>query len=95
MEKIYRDLETWVVASTVIVNQVQKLREKFQEELLIIITYLMMINLKTFEFAFTSGHKITGINASSIAEISGIPRATVIRKLRQASKMGLTEKDSN
>lgn len=96
--KYYGDLETWVVASTVIVNQVQKLREKFRGKGVFIDNNNLSNDdkfKKTFEFAFSSGHKITGINASSIAEISGIPRATVIRKLRQASKMGLIEKDSN
>ena len=50
---------------------------------------------KVYETAFSKGHEITGINASSISEISGIPRATVIRKLKQGMKMGVLEKDKN
>ena len=36
---------------------------------------------------------MTGINASSISEITGIPRATVIRKLKTTEKKGLLHKD--
>ena len=50
---------------------------------------------KVYETAFSKGNEITGINASSISEISGIPRATVIRKLKQGMKMGVLEKDKN
>ena len=35
-----------------------------------------------------------GINASSIADISGIPRATVIRKLRTMEKKGFVRRNS-
>ena len=36
---------------------------------------------------------ILGMNASSISEITGIPRATVIRKLRISEKKGMIHKD--
>ena len=36
---------------------------------------------------------IIGMNASSISEVTGIPRATVIRKLRITEKKGLLHKD--
>ena len=50
------------------------------------------------EGTLTSGQArpLIGIsNASSIAEITGIPRATVIRKLKYASKFGLLTRDKN
>ena len=39
--------------------------------------------------------KIIGINASSISEITGVPRATVIRKLKVVEKRGLIFKDKS
>ena len=38
---------------------------------------------------------VNAINASSISEISGIPRATCIRKLQKLIKLGLLVKDTN
>ena len=35
------------------------------------------------------------MNASSISEVTGIPRATVIRKLRITERKGLLHKDKN
>ena len=37
---------------------------------------------------------IIGMNASSISEITGIPRATVIRKLRISEKTGMIHRDN-
>ena len=50
---------------------------------------------RVYEFIFSNSDKIIGVNASSIAEITGIPRATVIRKLKYASKFGLLVRDKN
>ena len=49
--------------------------------------------LKWTKFIITSKEKIIGMNASSISEITGIPRATVIRKLKITEKKGLLHKD--
>ena len=38
--------------------------------------------VKWAKFIITSKEQVLGMNASSISEITGIPRATVIRKLR-------------
>ena len=45
------------------------------------------------DFIINSKVRVTGVNASSISEITGIPRATVIRKLRATEKKGLLHKD--
>ena len=49
--------------------------------------------LKWARFIIKSKEPIIGMNASSISEITGIPRATVIRKLRLTEKKGLLHKD--
>jgi predicted transcriptional regulator len=49
--------------------------------------------MKWAKFVITSKENITGMNASSISEVTGIPRATVIRKLRLTEKKGLLHKD--
>ena len=38
------------------------------------------------KYIFTDNHQETGVNAMSISDISGIPRATVIRKLNNLVK---------
>lgn len=96
--KYYGDLESWAVAGTVLTNQMHKIRDKYKGKGVIFDDekYTNEEKFKrTYELAFSKGHEIVGINASSVAEISGIPRATVIRKLRHACKMGLLEKDRN
>ena len=40
-------------------------------------------------------NKIIGVNASSISEITGVPRATVIRKLNIVERKELIFKDKN
>ena len=45
-------------------------------------------------FLSQKGH-ITGISAMSISEISGIPRATVVRKLNILTKRGFLSRDNN
>ena len=47
------------------------------------------------KIAIFTKEKIVGVNASSISEISGIPRATVIRKLRQIEKKEILHKEDN
>ena len=42
---------------------------------------------ESFLKSFFVGEKLAGINAMSISEISGIPRATVIRKLKKLVKV--------
>ena len=45
------------------------------------------------KFIILSKEPILGMNASSISEITGIPRATVIRKLKISEKFGMIFKD--
>ena len=94
----YGDLETYNVTGTVIVNQMHKLRSKYKGKGILIDNDKLSNDdkfKKIYEYAFSRGDEIVGINASSISEITGIPRATVIRKLRQSTKFGLIQKDKN
>ena len=96
--KYYGDLETWVVTSVVLINQSLKLRDLYKGKG-ITMDLNTMTNEdkfnKVYEFIFSNSDKVVGVNASSIAEITGIPRATVIRKLKYASKFGLLRRDEN
>ena len=94
----YGDLETWAVAGTVLINQMHKIRDKYKGKGVIFDSDKLSNDekfKKVYETALSKGGEITGVNASSISEISGIPRATVIRKLKQGIKMGVLEKDKN
>ena len=96
--KYYGDLETWVVSGVVLINQSLKLRDLYKGKGITLDLNSMTNDDKfrrVYEFIFSNSEKITGVNASSIAEITGIPRATVIRKLKYASKFGLLTRDKN
>ena len=96
--KYYGDLETWVVTGVVLINQSLKLRDLFKGKGITLDLNTMTNDDKfkrVYEFIFSNSDKIVGVNASSIAEITGIPRATVIRKLKYASKFGLLVRDKN
>ena len=96
--KYYGDLETWVVSGVVLINQSVKLRDLYKGKG-ITLDFDNMSNedkfKKVYEFIFSNSDKITGVNASSIAEITGIPRATVIRKLKFASRFGLITRNKD
>lgn len=94
----YGDLESWAVAGTVLTNQMHKIRDKYKGKGVIFDSDKLSNDekfKKVYETALSKGNEITGVNASSISEISGIPRATVIRKLKQGIKMGVLDKDKN
>jgi len=94
--KLYGDLEAWCVIGTVNLNHIMRLKEALEnpfkveqsKENFFENTYREWSNM-----LINSKEKIIGINASSISEITGIPRATVIRKLRKGEKDGLIYKD--
>ena len=100
--KFYGDLETYIVAGTVYVNHAARLRDRYS------MSPLSFKNSGSSKHDMGENNyigwmktisstkiKITGINASSISEITGVPRATVIRKLKSVEKRGLIFKDKN
>jgi len=74
-KKIFFDFETFHIFGTCVVNQ--HFHEKKSSKL--------PIGRDNFIKGFLS-RKMQGINAMSISEITGIPRATVIRKLKKLVK---------
>jgi predicted transcriptional regulator len=87
---VFRDLETWIVWGNIALNQQDHLRKAVDRDLL----YENMRhdnyyrNIANFKIA-------RGINASSIADISSIPRATVIRKLKWLIRNDIIKKNKN
>jgi hypothetical protein len=70
-KKIFKDLETFHIFGTCVVNQHLQYHNLDDPK----------INREDFIESIVS-QKIQGINAMSISDITGIPRATVIRKLQ-------------
>ena len=75
-KKIFKDIETFHIFGMCVVNQ-HLFAKKISEDYMARDDFLKSI--------FTA-HKMQGINAMSISDITGIPRATVIRKLKKLVK---------
>ena len=75
-KKIFKDLETFHIFGTCIVNQ-HLYAKKMSHDYMDRESFIKSIYTK----------KMQGINAMSIADITGIPRATVIRKLKKLVKI--------
>jgi len=72
-KEIFKDLETFHIYGTCIVNQHLYLQKNIQTKM----------TRSEFIKSIYSGKETQGLNAMSIADITGIPRATVVRKLNQ------------
>jgi predicted transcriptional regulator len=86
--KVFGDLESWNVWGSIAIVQVSTFSESLKG--------ITREELTTYEDYYVSMLKYKcdrGINASSIADISGIPRATVIRKLRALEKKGFIRRN--
>ena len=95
--KFHGDLESFIVAGTIFANNIVRLKEKYKNN-----PVTKKINSNDFgeenfiewaKFIILSKESILGMNASSISEVTGIPRATVIRKLKISEKTGMIFKD--
>ena len=83
----FKDLETWMVWGNVALNHQKKLMDKPLEAI--------KIDVSSYYKKVSSIKVEQGVNASSIADISNIPRATVIRKLKWLVKHQLIKKNKN
>ena len=86
----FRTLETWNIWGTIAINHminVKKMDEKrlLDENIMPNNFVDQLINVKIKH----------GINASTISDMSGIPRATVIRKLKWLTNQNVIKKDKN
>ena len=80
----FGDIETWNVWGSIGVVQIREFIEKSQKQIID-----NPSNFKDFYLQILKNKVKRGINASSISDISGIPRATVIRKLKSFTKKSL------
>ena len=76
-KKIFKDLETFHIFGTCIVNQHLHARKVSVDSM----------NRESFIKTLHTTPKMQGLNAMSISDITGIPRATVIRKLKRLVKV--------
>ena len=95
--KFHGDLESFIVSGTIFANNIVRLKDKYKNNPITKDTTSNDLGQDNFiewaKFIILSKEPILGINASSISEITGIPRATVIRKLRISEKSGMIFKD--
>ena len=84
-KKLFGDLEFFSILATIVLNSGTQIDKKLQG----IDSYL-----EKWRDAMIS-HKIRGINAMSISEITGIPRPTVVRKLKILVKNKYISLDKN
>ena len=76
-KKVFNDLETFHIYGTCVVNQ-HFYSKKINEN---------KMNREEFIKSIYSNDEMIGINAMSISDITGIPRATVVRKLKKLVKL--------
>jgi DNA-binding Lrp family transcriptional regulator len=89
----FGDLETWMVWGNVAIHHQKNLAKKHEESLTT--DAVSPVNYVNY-FGKVSDVKIErGVNASSIADITSIPRATVIRKLKWLVKQDVLKKNKN
>ncbi|MDB9802768.1 helix-turn-helix domain-containing protein, partial [Pelagibacteraceae bacterium] len=84
----FSDLESWNVWGSIAIVQTAAFREDLQK-----ITREELTGYEDYYISMLKFKPKRGINASSISDISGIPRATVIRKLRTLEKKGFIKRN--
>jgi hypothetical protein len=77
-KKIFGDIESFAIYGTCVVNQHYLSSKKLSKN---------KLNRLEFIQASYSDVNMQGINAMSISDITGIPRATVVRKLKRLLKL--------
>ena len=86
----FGDLETWVVWGNIALSHQYHLAKAAEKNLL-----TSPVTFKNYYTTVTGVNILRGINASSIADISQIPRATVIRKLKWLVDQNCIKKNKN
>jgi DNA-binding Lrp family transcriptional regulator len=79
---VFGDLETWVIWANMGINQslnLEKISKTINNKIILSDSKNESLYLNNIQ----RNEPVQGINASSIADISGIPRATVLRKLKK------------
>ena len=86
----FHDLETWIVWGNIALSHQYNLAKAAEKELI-----TESISFNNYYQIVTNVKIEHGINASSISDISSIPRATVIRKLKWLVKQDCIKKNKN
>ena len=89
--KNFGDLETWMIWGNIALHH-QKALYKFSEES-IIRDKQKIPNIADYYSSVSNVNIIRGVNASSISDITTIPRATVIRKIKWLVKQNLLKRN--
>jgi DNA-binding Lrp family transcriptional regulator len=84
-KSVFGDLESWMIWANIGINQSINF-EKISQDLNKEINLLGDKNENRFLNNLKENEPRQGVNASSIADVSGIPRATVMRKLKKIIK---------
>ena len=87
---VFGDLETWIVWGNIALSHQYHLAKAAEKNLI-----SSPVTLKSYYSDVADVKIVRGINASSIADISRIPRATVIRKLKWLVKQNCIKKNKN
>tara|TARA_B100000767_G_C19705355_1_gene510296 strand:+ start:19 stop:1050 length:1032 start_codon:yes stop_codon:yes gene_type:complete len=80
--KLFKDLETWHVWGVIALNNQYMLIKKMKKNVI-----SERVDYKNYVSALCNTKTDHGINGSSISDVSGIPRATVIRKMNWLKSM--------
>ena len=88
--QVFGDLETWIVWGNIALSHQYHLAKAAEKNLV-----SEPITIKSYYSNVADVKVLRGINASSIADISRIPRATVIRKLKWLVKQDCIKKNKN
>ena len=92
-KKVFGDLETWVIWANMGIHQSVNL-EKISKDLNKEINLFGKEGENLYFDNIQRNEPKQGVNASSIAQISGIPRATVLRKLKKLTKEKVIRRNS-
>ena len=87
---LFKDLETFNVWGVVALNHQYNFKKIYEKN---IYKESNKVNINNFYTNIIATKVDHGINASSISDVSNIPRATVIRKLKWLKKEGLVKRN--
>ena len=91
-KSVFGDLESWMIWGNIGINQSINF-EKISQDLNKEINLLGDKNENRFLNNLKENEPRQGVNASSIADVSGIPRATVMRKLEKLSSKKIIKRN--
>jgi len=91
-KSVFGDLESWMIWGNISINQSINF-EKIYQDLNKEINFSGDKNENSFLSNLKKNEPIQGVNATSIADVSGIPRATVMRKLEKLSSKKIIKRN--